>query len=91
MQKSEGNLGTLQVAAECHSMNKNQCLMKTSSSSENAKKWENFETLQLAAECQSMNKNQSFIKIRPEVPKKMPKSEKICETLQLAAEYHSMT
>ena len=28
MQKSEENLETLQVAAECHSMNKNQSLMK---------------------------------------------------------------
>ena len=36
---------------------------------------ENFETLQLAAECHSMNKNQSLIKIRPVVPKEMPKRE----------------
>ena len=88
MQKSEGNLETLQVAAECHSMNKNQCLMKTSSSSEKCKKVRKFETLQLAAECHNINKNQRFIKIKPVVPKNNAIN---WETLQLAAEYHSMT
>ena len=75
MQKSEGNLETLQVAAECHSMNKNQSLIKIRPvvPEKNAKKWENFETLQLVAQCHSMNKNQSLIKIRPVVPEKNAK------------------
>ena len=114
MQKTEENCETLQLAAECNSMNKNQCLMKTSSSLEKCKKvkkfwnftigcrvaqhkqkskfdqdntnssWkyakkseENLETLQLAAECYSINKNQSLIKIKPVVPEKNAKSEKI--------------
>ena len=89
MQKSEGNLETLQVAAECHSMNKNQSLIKIRPvvPQKNAKKWENFETLQLAAECHNINKNQRFIKIKPVVPKNNAIN---WETLQLAAEYHSM-
>ena len=75
MQKSEGNLETLQVAAECHSMNKNQSLIKIRPvvPEKNAKKWENFETLQLVAQCHSMNKNQRLIKIRPVVPEKNAK------------------
>ena len=36
--KNWENFETLQLAAECQSMNKNQCLMKTSSSSEKCKK-----------------------------------------------------
>ena len=53
---------TLQLAAECHSINKNQSLIKIKPvvPEKNAKNWENFETLQLAAECHSMNKNQSL-------------------------------
>ena len=43
---------TLQLAAECHSMNKNQCLMKTSSSLEKCKKvkeiWKHCKWLQSA-------------------------------------------
>ena len=43
---------TLQLAAECHSINKNQSLIKIRPvvPEKNAKNWENFETLQLAAE-----------------------------------------
>ena len=75
MQKSEENLELVQMAAECHSMNKNQSLikMKPVVPEKNAKKWENFETLQLAAECHSINKNQRFIKIKPVVPEKNAK------------------
>ena len=73
--KSEENFETLQLAAEYHSMNKNQSLIKIRPvvPEKNAKKWENFETLQLAAECHSINKNQSLIKIRPVVPEKNAK------------------
>ena len=75
MQKSEGNLETLQVAAQCHSMNKNQSLIKIRLvvPEKNAKNWENCETLQLVAQCHSMNKNQRLIKIRPVVPEKNAK------------------
>ena len=75
MLKSEGNLETLRVAAECHSINKNQSLIKMKAvvPEKNAKNWENFETLQLAVEFHSMDKNQSLIKIRPVVPEKNAK------------------
>ena len=36
------------------------------------------------------NKNQSLIKIRPVVPEKNGKKWEICETLQMAAEWHSI-
>ena len=67
MQKSEENLETLQVAAECHSINKIERFIKIKPivPKNNAKNWD---TLQLAAEYHSMNKNQSLIKIRPVVP-----------------------
>ena len=83
------NWETLQLAAECHSMNKNQCLMKPVVLQKNAKKWKNFETLQLAAECHSINKNQSLIKIKPVVPEKNAKKwsrkfVKLCNWLQNA-------
>ena len=86
------NLETLQVTAECHSMNKNQSLIKIRPvvPEKNAKNWENFETLQLVAECHSINKNQSLIKIKPVVPGKNAKNWENCETLHLAAECHSM-
>ena len=44
MPKSEENLETLQLAAECHSINKNQSLikMKPVVPQKNAKKWENL-------------------------------------------------
>ena len=77
---------TWQLAAESHSMNKNQSLMMTSSS-EKCKKWENFETLLLAAECHSINKNQSLIKMKPVVPQKNAKNWEnleICNWLQNA-------
>ena len=69
------NFETLQLAAEWHSINKNQSLIKIRPvvPEKNAKSEENFETLQLAAECHSMNKNQSLIKIRPVVPEKNAK------------------
>ena len=62
-------------------MNKNQSLMKDSSSLEKCKKWKNFETLQLAAEWHSINKNQSLMKIKPIVPEKNAKSEENFESL----------
>ena len=70
MQKSEENLETLQLAAECYGINKYKSLIKIRPvvPEKNAKKWENLETLQLAAECHSINKYKSFIKIRPVVP-----------------------
>ena len=79
------NFETLQLAAECHSINKNQRFIKIKPvvPKKNAKNWE---TLQLAAEYHSMNKNQSLIKIRPVVPGKNAKKWENFETLQLAAE-----
>ena len=58
--KVTGNLETLQVAAECYSMNKNQSLIKIKPvvPGKNVRNWENCETLQLAAEWHSINKNQ---------------------------------
>ena len=50
---------------------------QTSSSWDKRKREQNFETLQLTAECLGINKNQSLIKIRPVVPEKMPKTEKL--------------
>ena len=66
------NSETLQLAAEWHSMNKNQRFIKIKpvDPMSNAKNWE---TLQLAAEYHSMNKNQRLIKIRPVVPEKNAK------------------
>ena len=63
------------MAAEWHSINKNQSLIKIRPvvPEKNAKKWENFETLQLAVEFHSMDKYQSLIKIRPVVPEKNAK------------------
>ena len=75
MQKSEENFETLQLAAECYDINKNQSFIKIKPvvPEKNAKSEENLETLELAAEWHSMNKNQSLIKIRPVVPEKNTK------------------
>ena len=75
MQKSEENFETLQLVAECHSMNRNKSLIKRRPvvPEKNTKNWEIFETLQVVAEYHSMNKNQSLIKIRPVVPQKNAK------------------
>ena len=57
------NFETLQLAAEYHSINKNQSLIKinTSSSWEKCKKSEeNLETLQLAAECHGHKQKSKF-------------------------------
>ena len=56
MQKSKENLKTLQLAAEWHSINKNQRFIKIKLvvPEKNAKSEENFETLQLAVECHSI-------------------------------------
>ena len=69
------NYETLQLAAEWHSINKNQSLIKIKPvvPEKNAKSEENLETLELATEWHSMNKNQSLIKIRPVVPEKNTK------------------
>ena len=66
MSKKWENFETLQLAPECHSINKNQSLIKIKSvvPMKNAKNSEICETLQLAAECHSINKNQSLIKIK---------------------------
>ena len=55
---------TLHLVAECHTMKKNEYLMKIKPvvPGKNAKNWENCESLHLAAECHSMNKNQSLMK-----------------------------
>ena len=55
------NFETLQLAAEWHSINKNERFIKIKPvvPKNNAKNWE---TLQLAAECHSMNKNQCLMK-----------------------------
>ena len=60
------------MAAECHSINKNQIFIKIKPvvPKHNAKNWE---TLALAAEYHSMKKNQSLIKFRPIVPEKNAK------------------
>ena len=86
------NFESLQLAAECHSMNKNQSFTKIRPEvpKKMPKSEKICETLQLAAECHSMNKNKSLIKIKPVVPGKIAKNWEICETLQLAAECHSM-
>ena len=53
MQKSEENLETLQLAAECYDINKNQSFIKIKPvvPEKNVKCEQNFETLQLAAKC----------------------------------------
>ena len=58
------NFETLQIAAECHSINRNQSLIKIRPvvPKKNAKNWEICKTLQLAAECHSLNKNQCLMK-----------------------------
>ena len=70
------------MAAEWHSINKNQSLIKIRAvvSGKNAKNWEICETLQLAAECHSMNKNEYLMKIKPVVPGKNAKNWENCET-----------
>ena len=58
MQKKWENFETLHLVAECHSINKNQSLIKIRPvvPEKSAKNWEICETLQLAAECHSIKK-----------------------------------
>ena len=62
MPESEENFETLQLVAECHSMNKIKGWSRPVVLEKMQKSEENFETLQLAAECHSMNKNHSLMK-----------------------------
>ena len=76
---------TLQLAAEWHSRNKNQSLIKIRPGvpEKNAKNGEICETLQLAAECHSMNKNQCLMKTSSSSDKckKVKKILKLCNWL----------
>ena len=82
------NFETLQLAAECQSINKNQSLIKNKPvvPEKYSKKWWKFGNI-ASAECHIINKNQCLIKIKPVVP---GKTWEICETLQLAAECYSI-
>ena len=53
---------TLQLAVECHSINKNQSLIKIRPvvPEKNAKKWETFETLQLACRVSQHKQKSKF-------------------------------
>ena len=76
MQKSEENFKTLQLAVECHSMNKNQSLikMKPVVPEKNAKKWSNFGNFASGCRMPQHKKKQRFIKIKPVVPEKNAKN-----------------
>ena len=78
------NFETLQLTAECQSINKNQRFDQDQTSSyyrTMQKTEENFETDNWLQSATAWNKNQSLIKIRPVVPEKNAKKWENFETL----------
>ena len=86
MQKSEENLETLQVTAECHSINKNQSLMKTSSSSEKCKNVRKFWNFTIGCRVTQHEQKSKFDQDQTSSSWEKCKSEQNFETLQLTAE-----
>ena len=86
------NFENLQLAAECHSINKNQSLMKIKPvvPEKNAKKWRKFGNI--ASGCRVPQHKQKSKFDQDETSSSWEKCQnwEICETLQLAAECHSM-
>ena len=86
------NFETLQLAAEWHSINKNQSLIKITPivPEKYAKKWRKFGNIASGCRLPQHKQNSKIYQDHPVVPKNNAKNWEICETLKLAAECHSM-
>ena len=93
MQKTEENFETLQLAVEFHSMDKNQSLIKIRPvvPEKNAKKWRKFGNVANGCKVPEHKQKSKIDQDQTSSSlEKCKKVKKICETLQLATECHSM-